>query len=381
MTLKKRVTILGSTGSVGQTALRLMADHPDDFDIFALVADSNVDLLVQDARRFGATFAALADPQRHHDLKNALAGSPVQGVCGDAAIAEICTEPVDIVIAAISGSAGLVPTYTACRNARVVGIANKESLVCAGSWIMETAARRGTRIAPLDSEHHALSCLLRGVPADQVKTLVLTASGGPFRTRQDLRHITPAEALRHPTWSMGKKISVDSATLMNKGLELIEACVLFGVDESRIETLIHPESIVHGLVTCKNGGTLAHLAPADMRYPLRDALFDEQRDVLAPLSFQQGLSLTFETVDHKCFPAITLARAAYREGQAACIVLNAANECAVQAFLEGKLSFLGISTAVEEALTRHHTQTITTLQDVLALDQEVRHSAKKTLFR
>ena len=381
MTLKKRVTILGSTGSVGQTALRLMADHPDDFDIFALVADSNVDLLAQDARRFGATFAALADPLRYANLKNALAGSPVQGVCGDDAIAQICAEPVDIVIAAISGSAGLVPTYTACQNARVVGIANKESLVCAGSWIMETAARRGTRIAPLDSEHHALSCLLRGVPADQVKTLVLTASGGPFRTRQDLRHITPAEALRHPTWSMGKKISVDSATLMNKGLELIEACVLFGVDESRIETLIHPESIVHGLVTYKNGGTLAHLAPADMRYPLRDALFDEQRDVLAPLSFQQGLSLTFETVDHKRFPAITLARAAYREGQAACIVLNAANECAVQAFLEGKLSFLGISTAVEEALTRHHTQTITTLQDVLALDQEVRHSAKKTLFR
>jgi 1-deoxy-D-xylulose-5-phosphate reductoisomerase len=246
---------------------------------------------------------------------------------------------------------------------------------------MESAARRGARIAPLDSEHHALSCLLRGVPADQVKTLVLTASGGPFRTRQDLRHVTPAEALRHPTWSMGKKISVDSATLMNKGLELIEACILFGVEDSRIETLIHPESIVHGLVTCKNGGTLAHLAPADMRYPLRDALFDEQRDVLAPLSFQQGLSLTFEPVDHKRFPAITLARAAYREGQAACIVLNAANECAVQAFLEEKLSFLGISTAVEEALTRHHTQTITTLQDVLALDQEVRQTAKKTPFR
>jgi 1-deoxy-D-xylulose-5-phosphate reductoisomerase len=381
MTIKKRVTILGSTGSVGQTALRLMADHPDDFDIFALVADSNVDLLAQDARHFGATFAALADPLRYNDLKNALAGSPVQGICGDAAIAQICAEPVDIVIAAISGSAGLVPTYTACQNARVVGIANKESLVCAGSWIMESAARRGARIAPLDSEHHALSCLLRGVPADQVKTLVLTASGGPFRTRQDLRHVTPAEALRHPTWSMGKKISVDSATLMNKGLELIEACILFGVEESRIETLIHPESIVHGLVTCKNGGTLAHLAPADMRYPLRDALFDEQRDVLAPLSFQQGLSLTFEPVDHKRFPAITLARAAYREGQAACIVLNAANECAVQAFLEGNLSFLGIPTAVEEALTRHHTQTITTLQDVLALDQEVRQTAKKTPFR
>jgi 1-deoxy-D-xylulose-5-phosphate reductoisomerase len=214
-----------------------------------------------------------------------------------------------------------------------------------------------------------------------VRRVLLTASGGPFRTRQDLRHVTPAEALRHPTWSMGKKISVDSATLMNKGLELIEACILFGVKESRIETLIHPESIVHGLVTCKNGGTLAHLAPADMRYPLRDALFDEQRDLLAPLSFQQGLSLTFEPVDHKRFPAITLARAAYREGQAACIVLNAANECAVQAFLEEKLSFLGISTAVEEALTRHHTQTITTLQDVLALDQEVRQTAKKTPFR
>ena len=366
---------------MGQTALRLMADHPQDFDVYALVADSNVDALAADARRFGAKFAALADPARYADLKQALAGSGVHGVVGNDAIAQICREPVDIVIAAIAGSAGLVPTYTACENARLVGIANKESLVCAGSWIMESAARRGARIAPLDSEHHALSCLLRGVPADQVKTLVLTASGGPFRTRQDLRHVTPAEALRHPTWSMGKKISVDSATLMNKGLELIEACILFGVEESRIETLIHPESIVHGLVTCKNGGTLAHLAPADMRYPLRDALFDEQRDLLAPLSFQQGLSLTFEPVDHKRFPSITLARAAYREGQAACIVLNAANECAVQAFLEGNLSFLGISTAVEEALTRHHTQTITTLQDVLALDQEVRQTAKKTPFR
>jgi 1-deoxy-D-xylulose-5-phosphate reductoisomerase len=379
--MKKRVTILGSTGSVGQTALRLMADHPQDFDVYALVADSNVDALAADARRFGATFAALADPARYADLKQALAGSGVHGVVGNDAIAQICREPVDIVIAAIAGSAGLVPTYTACENARLVGIANKESLVCAGSWIMEAATRRGTRIAPLDSEHHALSCLLRGVPADQVKTLVLTASGGPFRTRHDLRDVTPQDALRHPTWSMGKKISIDSATLMNKGLELIEACILFGLEESRIETLIHPESIVHGLVTCKNGGTLAHLAPADMRYPLRDALFDEQRDVLAPLSFQQGLSLTFEPVDHKRFPAITLARAAYREGQAACIVLNAANECAVQAFLEGNLSFLGISTAVEEALTRHHTQTITTLQDVLALDQEVRQTAKKTPFR
>jgi 1-deoxy-D-xylulose-5-phosphate reductoisomerase len=379
--MKKRVTILGSTGSVGQTALRLIADHPDDFDIFALVADSNVDALAADARRFGTTFAALADPARYADLKQALAGSGVHGVVGNDAITQICREPVDIVIAAIAGSAGLVPTYTACENARLVGIANKESLVCAGSWIMETATRRGTRIAPLDSEHHALSCLLRGVPADQVKTLVLTASGGPFRTRQDLSHITPAEALRHPTWSMGKKISVDSATLMNKGLELIEACVLFGLEESRIETLIHPESIVHGLVTCKNGGTLAHLAPADMRYPVRDALFDEQRDVLAPLSFQQGLRLTFEPVDHVRFPAITLARAAHRQGQAACIVFNAANECAVQAFLQDNIRFLDIATTVEKALTHHHNPTLTTLEDVLALDQEVRQSIKKTLFR
>ena len=379
--MKKRVTILGSTGSVGQTALRLIADHPDDFDIFALVADRNVDDLAADARRLGAKHAVLADPTRYADLKQALAGSDVQGAAGNETIAQICREPVDIVIAAIAGSAGLVPTYTACENARLVGIANKESLVCAGSWIMQAAARRGTRIAPLDSEHHALSCLLRGIPMDQVKTLVLTASGGPFRTRQDLRDVTPKEALRHPTWSMGKKISVDSATLMNKGLELIEACVLFDLEESHIETLIHPESIVHGLIICQNGGTLAHLAPADMRYPMRDALFDEQRDILAPLSFQQGLNLTFEPVDHIRFPAITLARAAYRQGQAACVVFNTANECAVQAFLQEKISFLDITTTVEKALTHHHNRTITRLEDVLALDQEVRQSVKKTLFR
>ncbi|MFM7631721.1 MAG: 1-deoxy-D-xylulose-5-phosphate reductoisomerase [Alphaproteobacteria bacterium] len=378
--MKKRVTILGSTGSVGQTALRLMADHPDDFDVYALVADSNADRLAYDAHRFGAKYAALADTQCYQDLKHALAGSPVQGVSGDAAIARICAEPVDIVIAAIAGSAGLVPTYQACQHARLVGIANKESLVCAGLWIMQAAAQNGGRIAPLDSEHHALACLLRGVPRDQVKSLVLTASGGPFRTRQNLSDVTPEEALRHPTWSMGKKISVDSATLMNKGLELIEACVLFDVAESCIETLIHPESVVHGMIQCKNGGTLAHLAPADMRYPVRDVLFDEQRDVLPNLSLASGMTLTFQDVDHARFPAITLARAAYRQGQAACVVLNAANECAVHAFLHGKLSFLGIPTVVEQALAQHQHQKIGGVQDVLALDQEVRQTLKKTLF-
>jgi hypothetical protein len=220
----------------------------------------------------------------------------------------------------------------------------------------------------------------RGVPADQVKTIILTASGGPFRNRQDLCDVTREEALRHPTWSMGKKISIDSATLMNKGLELIEACVLFDIDESRVAAVIHPESLIHGLVTCKNGGTLAHLAPADMRYPLRDVLFDEQRDVLPTLSFQDRLSLTFEPIDHVRFPAITLARAAYRKGQGACTVFNAANECAVAAFLQGSLPFLGISTVVERALDHYQDRTIKTLQDVLALDGEVRHTVKKTLF-
>ncbi|MFM7622247.1 MAG: 1-deoxy-D-xylulose-5-phosphate reductoisomerase, partial [Alphaproteobacteria bacterium] len=215
---------------------------------------------------------------------------------------------------------------------------------------------------------------------DQGKSLVLTASGGTFRTRQNLSDVTPEEALRHPTWSMGKKISVDSATLMNKGLELIEACVLFDVAESCIETLIHPESVVHGMIQCKNGGTLAHLAPADMRYPVRDVLFDEQRDMLPNLSLASGMTLTFQDVDHARFPAITLARAAYRQGQAACVVLNAANECAVHAFLHGKLSFLGIPTVVEQALAQHQHQKIGGVQDVLALDQEVRQTLKKTLF-
>ena len=378
--MKKRVTILGSTGSVGQTALRLIADHLDDFDLYALIADRNAQDLARDARRFGAKYAALADNQCYQDLKNALAGSSVQGVSGDAAIAQICAEPVDIVIAAVTGAAGLVPTFIACQHARLVGIANKESLVCAGSWMLEASARHGGRIAPLDSEHHALACLLRGVPKNQVKSLVLTASGGPFRTRSDLRDVTPEDALRHPTWSMGKKISVDSATLMNKGLELIEACILFDVAESCIETLIHPESVVHGMIRCKNGGTLAHLAPADMRYPVRDVLFDEQRDVLPNLAFAAGMTLTFEAVDHQRFPAITLARAAYRQGQAACIVLNAANECAVEAFLQENLKFTEITTVVEQAMARHHHQTVAHLQDVLALDQEVRHTVKKTLF-
>jgi 1-deoxy-D-xylulose-5-phosphate reductoisomerase len=378
--MEKRVTILGSTGSVGQTALGLIADYPEDFDVYALVADSNVDGLARDALRFGAKYAVLADPSCYDDLKRALAGTPIQAMAGPDAVLQVCTEPVDVVIAAISGSAGLMPTYTACHHARVVGIANKESLVCAGSFIMGAAARLGTRIAPVDSEHHALSCLLRGVPADQVKTIVLTASGGPFRNRQDLRDVTPEEALRHPTWSMGKKISIDSATLMNKGLELIEACVLFDMDESRVAAVIHPESLIHGLVSCKNGGTLAHLAPADMRYPLRDVLFDEQRDVLPALSFENHLSLTFEPIDHVRFPAITLARAAYRKGQGACIVFNAANECAVAAFLQGSLRFLGISTVVERALQEYQDGSVTTLQDVLALDAEVRHSVRKILF-
>ena len=371
------VTILGATGSVGASALRLIADHREQFQVHAVVAGKNVEKLVQNAVKVRANHAVLFDESAYNSLKAALAGTGITAAAGMNAVLDICKSPVDVAIAAISGVSGLLPTLTVCNYAKVIGIANKESLVCGGKMLMRTAKNAGNTIVPIDSEHHSLSLLLRSIDIDSVHKLVLTASGGAVRDVQDLRTVTLKQALNHPTWSMGKKITVDSATLMNKGLELIEACILFDVSQEKIEVIIHPQSIVHGMIIRCDGGIVAHLSPTDMRYPLQDALFSLPQNILPPLHLASLVNLSFYQVGNQRFPSINLARQAHNMGHGACITLNAANEVAVDAFLSKKINFLDIFMILQHAMNDYENVNINSVDDVLALDCKVRQNVMK----
>jgi 1-deoxy-D-xylulose-5-phosphate reductoisomerase len=375
----KRITILGATGSVGRTTLDLVADHPDQFRIVALTANRDATALAAAARRFGAERAVVADPSCYAALKEALAGSGIEAAAGLAAVCDAASMPADIVVAAIVGAAGLKPTLAAIEAGIPVALANKETLVCAGEIVLQATARTGVRLLPVDSEHSAIFQVFAPEERRAVERLILTASGGPFRDApmSVMARATAADAVKHPIWSMGAKISVDSATMMNKGLEVIEAHFLFAMPEERIDIVVHPQSVVHSLVEYQDGSVLAHLGHPDMRTPIAVALAWPKRleTQCKRLDLAQIGKLTFEPADPVRFPAIRLAREALRARGAAPTVLNAANEVAVAAFLENRIGFLDIAAIVERTLEAGPTGPIGSLDDVLQVDETARRIA------
>jgi 1-deoxy-D-xylulose-5-phosphate reductoisomerase len=376
----RSVTILGSTGSVGQSTVDLIVRNPESFDVVALTARRSVALLAQQARELNAKLAVVSDESCYADLKEALSGCCVEVAAGDAAVEEAASRPADFTMAAIVGSAGLLPTLSAVRRGATVGLANKETLVCAGSLMTTAVARSGAKLLPVDSEHNAIFQVLEKDQPEAVSRIILTASGGPFRlrSREEMAQMTPAQAVAHPNWDMGAKISVDSATMMNKGLELIEARYLFDLPEHCIEILVHPQSVVHSMVAYVDGSVLAQLGQPDMRTPIAYALAWPRRMAVpvTTLDLAKIGSLTFEAPDFEKFPSMRLAREALCQGGSAPITLNAANEIAVDAFLNGQIGFLDIAGLVEKALETLPTETIGSLEDVVAHDQVVRQAAR-----
>jgi len=375
----RRVTILGSTGSVGCNTADLLERHRDRFEVEALTANRNPERLAEQARTLGARFAAIADPAHYPALKAALSGSGIEVACGKDALIEAAERPSDWVMAGIVGAAGLAPTLAAVRRGAIVGLANKEVLVCAGALFMKEVACSGATLLPVDSEHNAIWQCFDLDRADTIERIILTASGGPFRERsfEEMREVTPQQAVAHPNWSMGAKISVDSETMMNKGLELIEAHHLFRLPPDRIDIVVHPQSIVHGAVVYRDGSVLAQLGSPDMRTPIAYALAWPGR-IEAPtkrLDLPAIGRLTFEPPDELRFPALRIAREALLRGGGHPTVLNAANEIAVYAFLEGRIGFLEIADIVERTLELIAADNLATLDDVHNFDMEAREVA------
>jgi len=386
-----RVAVLGSTGSIGVSTLDVLGRHPDRFEVTALAAASNDGRLFEQCLAHRPRVAVLQSPEAADRLESALraAGAPVAVRCGPGALLECAAAPdVDAVMAAIVGAAGLPSTLAAARAGKRVLLANKESLVLAGPLLIESAQAGGATLIPIDSEHNAIfQCLPSGIetgrPGRGVRRILLTASGGPFlrATRERMAEATPDEACAHPRWSMGRKISVDSATLMNKGLELIEACLLFGMEPGRVGVVVHPQSIVHSLVEYVDGSILAQLGNPDMRTPIAHALGWPERIVsgVQSLDLAAVARLDFEAPDVERFPALRLARAVAEAGGTAPAVLNAANEVAVAAFLDGRLGFLGIPRLIEDVLGRHCNVPAEGLAAVLEADRWARESAESML--
>jgi 1-deoxy-D-xylulose-5-phosphate reductoisomerase len=377
----RRVTILGSTGSVGRNTVDLLLRHRDAFTVEAMTAHHNAGRLAEQARAVGARFAAVADPDCYAALQEALAGSGIETGCGPAAVVEAAQRPADWVMAAIVGAAGLAPTLAAIRRGVIVALANKEVLVCAGALFMDEVARWGATLLPVDSEHNAIWQCFDPLRPDAVERIILTASGGPFReySMAAMQGVSPQQAVAHPNWSMGAKISVDSATMMNKGLEVIEAHHLFRLPLECVEIVVHPQSIVHGLVGYRDGSVLAQLGPPDMRTPIAYALAWPER-IAAPtkrLDLAAVARLSFEPPDERRFPALRVARDALISGGGCPTVLNAANETAVGAFLEGRIGFLDIVETVERTLATIAPGRLDSLDDVYKYDETARRTAER----
>jgi 1-deoxy-D-xylulose-5-phosphate reductoisomerase len=373
----RRLLILGSTGSIGTQALEIV-EGSDELELVGLSAESSWETLVDQARRHGVARIALADADA--GARAAEAWTTGEVLSGPEGLVKLVTESdADLVLNALVGAAGLGPTVAALAEGIDLALANKESLVVGGELVTQLAEATGAQIVPVDSEHSALAQLIAAERPGTVDKLVLTASGGPFRgrSRAELEHVTVEEALAHPTWDMGGKITIDSATLVNKGLELIEAHHLFGMPYDRIEVVVHPQSIVHSLISLCDGATLAHLGYPDMRVPISYALHHPERvDVpVAPLDLASVGELTFEPVDLAAFPCLRLAREAAVAGGTAPCVLNAANEVAVHAFLADRLPFGGIATVIEQALERLGAQPVHSFDSLYAADREARETA------
>jgi len=381
--LKRSVTVLGSTGSIGTSTVDLLAANPDRFRVHALAGGRNAALLAEQARRLDARIAVIADESCLAELERLLSGSGIATAGGSQAVVQAASERVDWTMAAITGAAGLPSTLAAIEGGGAVALANKEALVCAGDVMLRAVKAAGATLLPVDSEHNAIFQALAEGNHGSVEKIVLTASGGPFRTSsaEEMARATPEAALRHPIWSMGAKISIDSATMFNKGLELIEAARLFDLDEQRIEVLVHPQSVIHGIVHYEDGSMLAQMGSPDMRIPIAHALAWPGR--IATGSPRLDLAalgqLTFFPPDLVRFPALRLAREALRAGGGAPTILSAANEVAVEAFLGRRLGFTGIAVLVEQVMDRLGTPGADSLDSVVALDQAARRMATQML--
>ncbi len=350
----RSVTVLGATGSIGDSTMDLLRGARDRYRVEAVTGNSNVQGLAKLAREFNARFAAVADPSRLSELREALAGSGIECGAGESAIIEAAARPADWVMAAVSGAAGLKPALAAVDRGATVALANKECLVCAGDFFMERAAKAGACVLPSDSEHNALFQALASGNRDELVRVIITASGGPFRTwaAADIEQATLAQALKHPNWSMGQKITIDSASMMNKGLEVIEAAYLFSLKPDEIDVLVHPQSIIHGMVEFSDRSVVAQLGAPDMRIPIAHCLGwpDRIKGPSARLDLAKIGQLTFEAPDFQRFPGLRLAYEALRTGQGATTVFNAANEVAVAAFIAGKIRFGAIARLVEATI-------------------------------
>lgn len=379
----RRVSVLGSTGSVGTSTIDLIRRSAGRFEVEALAGGSNATLLAEQARALGARFAAIDDEAAWPTLRDALAGTGIEAACGRAAVLEAARRPCDWTMASIVGSAGLAPTLEAVRRGGIVALANKEALVCAGRVFTEEARAAGCRILPVDSEHNAIYQVFDDPRREGIEKIILTASGGPFRTlsREEMAAKTPEQAAAHPNWSMGVKISIDSATMMNKGLELIEAHHLFEMEESRIDVLVHPQSVIHSMVSYVDGSVLAQLGAPDMRTPIAYCLSWPER-IATPverLDLAQLGQLTFFAPDPQRFPALDLARASLRAGGDAAAVMNAANEEAVAAFTDRRIGFTEIAAVVAETLERCPAVPILDLDAVYAADTRGRRAAREVI--
>ena len=383
----KRLVLLGATGSIGRSCAQVIAAAPERFAVEAIVGGRDGAALARSAIALGAKFAAIADPAGYPDLKAGVAGREIEIAAGEDAMLEAAGRPADLVVSGIVGAVGLAPTFAAIREGRVVALANKETLVCAGYAVMQAVERFGARLLPLDSEHNAIFQALGGRDSVEIVRMTITASGGPFRewSAERIAAATRAEAIAHPKWSMGAKISVDSASLMNKGLELIEAHHLFAIAPERLAVVVHPQSIVHGLISFLDGSTIAGMASPDMRTPIAHCLAYPDRiesGVAAPDLAALG-RLTFEAPDLARFPALRIAREALAEGQGAPTALNAANEIAVAAFLDGRIGFGALAPLVERTLelmrAAGETPTPATVAEAVAIHHIARDRASALL--
>lgn len=379
----KTVSVLGATGSVGSHTLDLLRADRDRFRVRALVGGSRATALARAARELDAEVAVIADPAAWPALRDALSGTGIRAEAGPEAVVAAAALQADWTMAAIVGTAGLMPTLAAIRRGGTIALANKESLVCAGEVMLDAVTRAGATLLPADSEHSAIFQVLEQRNIEAVEQVIITASGGPFRTlsRTEMARVTPEQAIRHPTWSMGTKISIDSATQMNKGLELIEAARLFPLNPAQFSVLVHPQSLVHGLVQYRDGSLLAQLGAPDMRVPIAHTLAwpDRMPTTAARLDLATLGTMTFEAPDPARFPALDLARQALLAGGGTPTILNAANEVAVEAFLARRIGFLDIARVVTDVLTQMGTPPACSLDAVLALDAQARRTAEQMM--
>lgn len=383
--MKKQIAILGSTGSIGTQALQVIEEHPDQYEAYVLTANNRVDELIAQARKFRPEAVVIANETKYLRLKEALADLPIKVYAGEEALCQIVAEkPIDMILTAMVGYAGLKPTINAIRARKPIALANKETLVVAGELVNELARLSGTPILPVDSEHSAVFQCLAGEAGNPIEKVILTASGGPFRTYslEQLATVTKAQALKHPNWNMGAKITIDSASMMNKGFEVIEAKWLFGVKPEEIEVVVHPQSVIHSMVQFKDGAVKAQLGMPDMRLPIQYAFSYPNRltSSFPRLDFLQCRELTFEQPDTTRFRNLALAyEALHRAGNMPCIV-NAANEVAVAAFLQDEISFLGMSHVIEKTMTCVAFIQKPTYEDYVATDTEARRIARELIY-